>query len=266
MAEFCLPEGPVSNSGTIAAAASSTVILDSVLSTGAIDIGANGSVDLLSTVIGNISYFGADAGLIVKNSLANGGINGQIQGAAASDTIDLTTLAAPYSATNSLSWQQTSGSGGVLSLLNNSGQTIEALNLGGTFTSANFAMSSDGSQGTLIEVGQSAAASRHDGRHDHAERHQRRLRNLRPRQQHHPGGLCARLRSATTWQVAGLGGFDGTDTTDMLLRDRGYGRIRNLRRQQQQHHRHRIPWARSDRSGRSRASATFRAIPAKPTC
>ena len=35
------------------------------------------------------------------------------------------------------------------------------------------------------------------------------------------------------WQVAGVGGFFGTDTSDMVLRNSNTGAVRNLRHQQQ---------------------------------
>ena len=143
---------PIANSGTIAALNGGIVKLGPVLSTGAIDIGANSVISLLSEVIGSITFTGDGAKLIV-NSSGNGGVDGEILGAVATDSIDVASTVTPYSTNNHLSWQQTSASGGVLSLINSSGQSIDALALAGAFTQANFTMTSDGSQGTLIEVG-----------------------------------------------------------------------------------------------------------------
>ena len=39
-------------------------------------------------------------------------------------------------------------------------------------------------------------------------------------------------QAGTEWQVAGLGGFFGADTTDMILRDSNNGVFRDLRHQQ----------------------------------
>lgn len=207
---------PIANSGTIAALSGGTVKLGSVLSTGAIDIGAGSTINVESAVIGNISFAGDGAELIV-NSSGNGGIDGELLGAAATDSIDLTSSAAPYAASNQLNWQQTNASGGVLSLINSSNQTIEALNLAGTFTSANFIMTSDGSQGTLIEVVNPpppAATTADMIMSDNGGDYE--IYDL--------GGNAVQAAYAlgqisTSWQVAGFGGFAGNDTSDMLLHD-----------------------------------------------
>jgi hypothetical protein len=67
------------------------------------------------------------------------------------------------------------------------------------------------------------------------------------------------------WQVAGLGGFYGTDTSDMILRNSNNGAfevydISNNTITSA------ASMGRSDWSGRSPASAISAAIPAKPTC
>ena len=146
-------DSPIANSGTIAALSGGSVVLGTVLSTGAIDIGAGSSVSLSSEVVGNITFIGDGAELIIEDALANGGIDGKILGAGTTNSIDISSAATAYAASNHLSWQQTSASGGVLSLINSSGQTLETLDFAGTFATANFTMASDGNQGTLIEVG-----------------------------------------------------------------------------------------------------------------
>jgi hypothetical protein len=67
------------------------------------------------------------------------------------------------------------------------------------------------------------------------------------------------------WQIAGLGGFYGSDTTDTIWRNNNNGAFAvwtsatvNLPAMP--------PWVRSDWSGRFPASAISAAAPAKPTC
>jgi hypothetical protein len=213
---------PISNTGTISALSGGSVVLGSVLSPGAIDIGAGSSISLSAEVIGNISFTGDGAELIVNNSLANGGIDGEIQGAVATDSIDLTGTAAPYSSSNHLSWQQNGGSG-VLSLISSSGQTIEALNLAGTFTSANFTMAADANQGTLIDVLNlpPPAATTADLIMDNTSGDYE-IYDLGGNTIQAAYGLD---QISTDWQVAGLGSFAGTDTSDMLMRDPGNGQL-----------------------------------------
>ena len=213
---------PIANSGMITAVSGGIVKLGSVLSTGAIDIGAGSSLSVLSEVVGNITFTGDGARLIVNNS-GNGGINGEILGAVATDSIDITSAVTPYSAGNHLNWQQTSGSGGVLSLINGSGQAIDSLSMAGTFTSANFTMTSDGNQGTLIEVGNlpPSAATTADMIMDDTSGDY---------EIYDHGGNTIQAAYAldqidTSWQVAGLGSFAGSDTTDMLMRAPGNGQL-----------------------------------------
>jgi len=213
---------PIANSGTIAALNGGIVKLGPVLSTGAINIGANSVISLLSEVIGSITFTGDGAKLIV-NSSGNGGVDGEILGAVATDSIDVASTVTPYSTNNHLSWQQTSASGGVLSLINSSGQSIDALALAGAFTQANFTMTSDGSQGTLIEVGNPPppAATTADMIMDDTSGDYE-IYDL--------GGNTIQAAYAldqisTSWQAAGLGSFAGTDTTDMLMRDPGNGQL-----------------------------------------
>jgi hypothetical protein len=216
-------DSPIANSGTIAALSGGSVVLGTVLSTGAIDIGAGSSVSLSSEVVGNITFIGDGAELIIEDALANGGIDGKILGAGATDSIDISSAATAYAASNHLSWQQTSASGGVLSLINSSGQTLETLDFAGTFATANFTMASDGNQGTLIEVGNlppSVATTADMIMDDTSGDYE--IYDL--------GGNTIQAAYAfdqisTSWQVAGLGNFAGTDTSDMLMRDPGNGQL-----------------------------------------
>ena len=67
------------------------------------------------------------------------------------------------------------------------------------------------------------------------------------------------------WQVAGVGAFNGPDTSDMMLRNSNTGQfeiydISNNTITTPP------PWGRSAWSGRSQASAISARAPAKPTC
>ena len=213
---------PIANSGTISALNGGIVDLGSVLSIGAVDIGTGGTMTVVTSLSGNVTFTGGNAELAIDNP-GNGDIIGEIVGAAATDSIDLTSSAAPYSASNHLSWQQTSAGGGVLSLVNSANQTIEALSLAGTFATANFTMASDGNQGTLIEIGNlpPPAATTADMIMD----------DTGGDYEIYDLGNNAILAAyaldqiSTSWQVAGLGGFAGTDTSDMMLRNPSNGQL-----------------------------------------
>ena len=142
-------ESPVNNSGTIVAEDTGQVaILAAVSGPGTVEIGPNGFLEVLTefsglvfrtgSVAGNVQFNGP--GLLVLNEGApNGGISGEILGAAAGDRFFIEAF--NFVAGEHAVWQQTSGSGGTLSLYSD-GTDLYALNLAGQYTSLNFTVES----------------------------------------------------------------------------------------------------------------------------
>jgi hypothetical protein len=100
--------------------------------------------------------------------------------------------------------------------------TVAAFTLSGSYTSANFLVTSDGAGGVQIDYvnlpppsGTTADMIMSDGSNSDYEIYD--LGNNTVLAAYGLGQL------GTQWQVAGLGGFDGTDTTDMILRNSSTG-------------------------------------------
>jgi hypothetical protein len=131
--------GAVTNSGTMTAAGAVLSISTSVGGTGTLDIGASGTLSLLDgSAAGQKADFLATTGLLDLTKPA--AFAGTIGGFGGSDVIDLLKTAA-----TSLSFAS-----GVLTVKH--GSTVEAsLHLSGSYTTADFALSSDGHAGTFIK-------------------------------------------------------------------------------------------------------------------
>ena len=143
-------ESAVNNTGTIAVSGHGIVYLDaSVSGSGAIDIGTGSLMDLTASVSGNVTFTGADANLTINQTLANGGIGGSIVGAESSDIIVFNQIA--YSPSLHTVWQQTSSSGGTLSLVAGNGSTIETLSFAGRYDPVDFQAYDQGSR-EAIEI------------------------------------------------------------------------------------------------------------------
>ncbi len=150
----------VDNTGTITASGGGIVIFGQAVSgSGAIDIGAGGVVELVSTIAGNVTFTGANATLIVGNA----GIGGQILGAAVSDSIDAGLIA--FAASEHAVWQQTSSSGGTLSLYNN-GLDLASFNLAGQFNSLDFNVNAGIGFGANITIQNTPAYPSNPGNND----------------------------------------------------------------------------------------------------
>ena len=142
-----------------------------------------------------------------------------------SDTIDLTIDVTTFAAGDHLSWQQTTGNTGILSLLNGSNATIISLNLAGSYTSADFAVTADGSgidQSTLITVLNAAPppATTEVMIMDQTGMGNYEIYDLG---NNAIQGYRALGQISTSLSVVQLGGFNGTDTADMLMRDGSTG-------------------------------------------
>jgi hypothetical protein len=136
---------PVDNTGTITANGGGVAFGQAVSGSGAIDIGAGGFAEFVSTVAGNVTFTGSNATLIVGHA----GIGGQILGAAVSDSIDAGFIS--FAASEHAVWQQTSSSGGTLSLYEN-GVDLASFNLAGQFNSLDFNVNAGIGVGTNITI------------------------------------------------------------------------------------------------------------------
>ncbi len=146
---------PVNNLGTITAnGVGATVdILAAVSGTGSVDIAPESDLDVLEefsgfqlqigSISGNVQFTGADAALVLNENVTNGGIGGEIVGAAASDAIYVE--AENFVTGEHAVWQQTSSLGGTLSLYSD-GIDLYTLDLIGQYNTLDFFV--NGSKGT----------------------------------------------------------------------------------------------------------------------
>jgi autotransporter-associated beta strand protein len=128
--------------GTLTLTSSNTYTGVTSIVAGTLELGIGGSI------AGNFDFQNSKATQTLKLDATNqigGMINGWMQG----DNVDLAfhTLASG----DHVVWaENNANTGGTLSLLNNSGAVITILSLYGQYTSAEFAIASDGSNGTLL--------------------------------------------------------------------------------------------------------------------
>jgi len=205
-------ESPVNNIGTIEVNGGNGIVdlFAAVTGSGAIDVGG-GTLDVHAAVSGNITFTSGGATIIVESG-AN--LEGVISGAAPTDAIDARTV--NFVSGVQAVWQQ-NGSTGTLSLVNN-GSTLAAFTLAGQYSSANFAAFSDGSGGTSIQVenppppgGTTADLIMRDGNSGDYEIYDLGNNAIQ--------GAAELGQIGLQWQVAGVGGFNGSETSDMILRE-----------------------------------------------
>jgi hypothetical protein len=205
--------GPVENKGIISVSGAGSIVdifhRGSVAGPGIFKIGTGGSLQVVGSASGLFGFVGPDATILLGPA---GVLQGTINGMEASDAIDVTGVA--FLRSIQAVWQQ-NGATGTLSLVNN-GSTLAMFTLSGQYTAADFEASGDGEGGTSIQMlnpGPPAGTTadmitRDDGDYE--------IYDI--------GGnaiLAAHALGevAPQWQVAGLGSFNGSDTSDMLLRD-----------------------------------------------
>ncbi len=143
-------ESAVNNTGLIAVLGSSGLLIYAAVSgSGAIDVGTDSFMFLDASVAGNVTLTatGALGAQVIIG--ANGGIGGSIVGAQTNDSIVFDTIA--YSPSLHTVWQQTSSSGGTLSLVAGNGSTIETLSFAGQYASVDFQTFSAGND-EAIEI------------------------------------------------------------------------------------------------------------------
>lgn len=130
--------GGIANTGTVTATGAQITVAGAVTGTGRLDIGANGSLSLLSSVAATQSVdFLSATGLLqlAKTAL----FSGKITGFGAGDQIDLQNVSA----------NGDTFSGGALHLTQGKA-AVATLAFTGSYSAANFTLGSDGHGGTLI--------------------------------------------------------------------------------------------------------------------
>jgi hypothetical protein len=214
-------ESKLDNTGTLTANGG-TVAIDAAVvdSGGVVTVAAGGALDLLSfgSIAGVASFTGVGAKIYLAGSI--GQITGGITGGVFGDSVDLGFQT--FSAGDKSVWQQGGGDSGTLLLENSGGTVLQSFTLEGQYSSGGFAAVSDGSGGTLIELANpnppaatTADMIMRDGSNGDYEIYDLGNNAIQ--------AAYALSQSATTWQVAGIGGFNGTDTSDMILRNSSTG-------------------------------------------
>ena len=130
--------GILTNSGTVSAAAGTLIVAQKALGAGTLDVGATSTLWLQAGAAATqAAHFLSTAGTLELSSPAN--FLGTIAGFGGSDVIDLASTAA-----NTLTYAN-----GILTVSEGS-VAVAHLHIGGTYTTASFALGSDGHGGTAI--------------------------------------------------------------------------------------------------------------------
>jgi hypothetical protein len=212
-------ESPVNNSGTIAVSAPAGTesflgIFAAVSGSGTVDIGTDGylvleEADFLGfqagSVAGNVQFNGPGL-LALSENITNGGIGGQIVGATDGDGFFIGAF--NFVAGEHAVWDQTSSSGGTLSLYSH-GTDLYTLDLAGQYTSLNFVVGDLGTT-TVIDVQNTLPYTENPGNNDEWI-----LSDGYWAASAGPGPGPTDL-SGNPYQVAGIGDWTGGDTDGIL--------------------------------------------------
>jgi hypothetical protein len=164
-----IADGTINNTGGTIQATGGGVVgiaFETITGLGSLFVGQNSGFFLDDvTIAGSVQYTGPNASIFIETPSdgALSQIDGGILGAQATDTLDLNYV--PYALSVHAVWQQTSSTGGTLSLYSN-GADLASFNLGGQFTTLNFAVSKDGSGGSLITVQSTPSYAENSGDND----------------------------------------------------------------------------------------------------
>ena len=133
----------VSNSGALEANGGTLITLGDVTGSGDVVIDGGGHAHFAAAFDQNVTFTGAGTFELDHSQ----GHSGTVSGFGAGDVIDLNDLA--YSANETLTWAQGSGSG--ILTINDNG-TIENITLDGNYTQGEFALTNDASGGTAADL------------------------------------------------------------------------------------------------------------------
>ena len=222
----------ISNQGTLEADGGTLLIRSTVNNSGAgtVDIGAGGDLDLFAgaQINGDVQFAGANATLTLNSSSAP--ISGIITGAGGTDAIDF--AATPYNALNSAVWSQNAfplneGPFGTLSIVNVLHSTVASISLNGSYDASQFSESSDGNGGTLVTLSNPYIPIHFpDGGLGSIIIMFDAVTGVPEMYDVGGNGILAAYalgRVGSEWQVAGVGGFSGAGTSDMLMRNSNNG-------------------------------------------
>ena len=215
-------DGPVTNSGIVNVLAGGEIFVTGSITNqgnGAIYIGPGGTLSVLNTgsIIGIVQFTGSGGVLAVA---ADHRISNSIAGAARGDGFDLTYEV--FDPGFQAVWAQ-GGAGGTLFLEKN-GVVQTTVSLQGQYTSSDFEVERDTNGNTLIEVignpsppsGTTADMIMRDGSGNYE------IYDLGD------NAILAAYSMGQVgpeWKVAGVGGFFGSDTSDMVLRNSNTGQF-----------------------------------------
>jgi hypothetical protein len=183
-------------------------------------IGATGTLALTggASISTPITFSGTGGTLQVDS--ASDSVTGAISGFATGDYIDARFM--PFTSEVMAQWQENAaGTAGTLTLSNGIGTSM-TFNLNGDYLVSNFDVLSDGSGGTLVTVTASNPKPSASTTVDMI------MRDSSSFEIYDIGGNAILAaypmgQVGTQWQVAGLGGFNGADTSDVMLRNSSTG-------------------------------------------
>jgi RTX calcium-binding nonapeptide repeat (4 copies) len=125
---------PLTSDGTILANAGIVAFNDGATSTGMIDIGNGGQIDIHETLTGSVTFTGSSGKLALY-----GTFTGNVIGARAGDTIDFGSQL--FAAGDQSVWQQ-NGATGTLMIEDSNGTVLQTMTLTGQYASADFGLPS----------------------------------------------------------------------------------------------------------------------------
>jgi hypothetical protein len=208
--------------GTIEGTSGGEVTISAAIDSGdEVLISGNGAIDLASggSIASAVTFSGTGGTLQVDS--ASDLVSGAISGFAAGDYIDARFM--PFTSDVMAQWQEnTGGTAGTLTLSNGSG-TSTTFNLNGDYLGSNFDVSEDGNGGTQIQLpnalppgGTTAVMIISEPSGDFTPSINYEIYDI--------GGSAVLAayplgEVASPWTFAGLGGFNGSDTSDVMLRN-----------------------------------------------
>ena len=215
--------GSMTNGGVIQVANNGQIIVASDIlgfNGGQIEIGSGGLLDLRSggTISQGVEFTGA-AGTLELDQDA-GQIGTDISGLTVADSIDLTFLS--FATGDHAVWTQTSAGEGMITIETADNSPLAPLVVEGTWNSQDFTVTPDSNNGVEVTVkgaGSPSSASADLIMHNSGG----------GQYEFYDLGNNAIVSAVSLpllgaeWQVAGLGGFSGSDTSDMLMRDSNTG-------------------------------------------
>jgi hypothetical protein len=226
-------DSPVNDSGgeLFAGYGGKAIIAAAVTNTsgGSTQVTLFGTLDMASggSMTGGATF--TASGNILEFDIGTSQLSGSISGIGVGDIVDFAFL--PFAGGDRAVWQTTGGPNvGMLSVVNGAGSTLATLGLHGQFTSANFAVVTDANGGTAVEVINPSVATGTTADMIMANGQNYEIYDIGGNAILSAYALELPPSSAQAWedlgfgaavQAVGLGGFHGSDTSDMMVRNTG---------------------------------------------